>query len=81
MLKGTLEGCILAIISDQETYGYEISQQLQAYGFGKITEGMDVVNKIAEVRTDYMDKPLEAQVMKTVTVETFGVDYPEPETV
>ena len=32
-------------------------------------------------RQDYMDKPLEAQVMKTVTVETFGVDYPEPETV
>lgn len=49
--------------------------------FGKVTEGMDVVNKIADVRTDYMDKPLEAQVMKTVTVETFGVDYPEPETV
>ena len=49
--------------------------------FGKVIEGMDVVNKIAEVRTDYMDKPLEAQVMKTVTVETFGVDYPEPETV
>ena len=40
--------------------------------FGKVIEGMDVVNKIAEVRTDYMDKPLEAQVMKTVTVETFG---------
>lgn len=39
MLKGTLEGCILAIISRKETYGYEISQQLQAYGFGKITEG------------------------------------------
>lgn len=49
--------------------------------FGKVIEGMDVVNKIAEVRTDYMDKPLEAQVMKKVTVETFGVDYPEPETV
>lgn len=49
--------------------------------FGKVIEGMDVVNKIAEVRTDYMDKPLEAQVMKTVTIETFGVDYPEPETV
>lgn len=49
--------------------------------FGKVIEGMDVVNKIAEVRTDYMDKPLEAQVMKTVTVETFGVDYLEPETV
>lgn len=39
MLKGTLEGCILAIISRQATYGYEISQQLMAYGFGKITEG------------------------------------------
>ena len=37
--------------------------------FGKITEGMDVVNKIAEVATDYSDKPLEPQVMKTVTVE------------
>lgn len=49
--------------------------------FGKVIEGMDVVNKIAEVRTDYMDRPLEDQVMKTVTVETFGVEYPEPETV
>lgn len=39
MLKGTLEGCILAIISRQETYGYEISQALQDYGFGKIAEG------------------------------------------
>lgn len=47
--------------------------------FGKIIEGMDVVNKIAEARTDYNDRPLEDQRMKTVTVETFGVDYPEPE--
>lgn len=47
--------------------------------FGKIIEGMDVVNKIAETPTDYMDKPLTPQRMKTVTVETFGVDYPEPE--
>lgn len=47
--------------------------------FGKITEGMDVVNKIASVSTDYSDRPLEEQRMKTVTVETFGVDYPEPE--
>ena len=39
MLKGTLEGCILAIISQNETYGYEISQQLEQYGFGKIVEG------------------------------------------
>ena len=47
--------------------------------FGKVTEGMDVVNAIAETATDYSDRPLEPQVMKTVTVETFGVDYPEPE--
>ena len=49
--------------------------------FGKVVEGMDVVNKIAEVRTDYSDRPMEEQKMKKVTVETFGVDYPEPETV
>ena len=47
--------------------------------FGKIIEGMDVVNKIAGTATDYNDRPLEDQRMKTVTVETFGVDYPEPE--
>lgn len=47
--------------------------------FGKVTEGMDVVNAIAETATDYSDRPLEEQRMKTVTVETFGVDYPEPE--
>ena len=47
--------------------------------FGKVIEGMDVVNKIAETITDYSDKPLENQVMQTVTVDTFGVDYPEPE--
>lgn len=47
--------------------------------FGKVTEGMDVVDKIAETDTDYRDKPIVPQVMKKVTVETFGVDYPEPE--
>ncbi|MBO5460894.1 MAG: peptidylprolyl isomerase [Ruminococcus sp.] len=47
--------------------------------FGKITEGMDVVNKIAEVMTGWGDKPVEKQVMKKVTVETFGTEYPEPE--
>ena len=47
--------------------------------FGKITEGMDVVNKIAAVRTDFSDRPLEEQKMKKVTVETFGETYPEPE--
>ncbi len=47
--------------------------------FGKVTEGMDVVNKIAETATDYSDRPLEKQMMKSVTVDTFGVEYPEPE--
>lgn len=51
----------------------------QYAAFGKITEGMDVVNKIAEVSTDYNDKPIEAQVMASVIVETFGEEYPEPE--
>ena len=47
--------------------------------FGKVTEGMDIVNKIAEVPTDYSDRPLDPQKIKKVTVETFGVAYPEPE--
>ena len=49
--------------------------------FGKVTEGMEVVNKIAETATDYSDRPLEEQKMKKVTVETFGEAYPEPERV
>ncbi|MDD7219903.1 MAG: peptidylprolyl isomerase [Clostridia bacterium] len=47
--------------------------------FGKIIEGMDVVNRIAEEDTDYNDRPLDEQKIKSMTVETFGVDYPEPE--
>ncbi len=47
--------------------------------FGKVTQGLDVVNEIAGCDTDMNDKPLDRQVMKKVTVETFGVDYPEPE--
>ena len=47
--------------------------------FGKVIEGMDVVNKIAETPTDFSDRPLEPQVMETVTVDTFGAEYPEPE--
>ena len=49
--------------------------------FGKVIEGMDVVNAIAEVATDYSDRPLEEQKIASMTVDTFGVDYPEPETV
>jgi peptidyl-prolyl cis-trans isomerase B (cyclophilin B) len=47
--------------------------------FGKVTEGMDVVNQIAETDTDYSDRPLDEQKIKSMTVDTFGVDYPEPE--
>ncbi len=47
--------------------------------FGKVTEGMDAVNKIAETATDYSDRPLTPQVMKKVTVDTQGTEYPEPE--
>ena len=49
--------------------------------FGKLIEGIEVVDKICSVRTDWNDKPRIPQVMKKVTVETFGVDYPEPEKV
>lgn len=52
----------------------------QYAAFGKVTEGMDVVDRIARAERDYSDMPLEDQVMKTVTVDTADVDYPEPET-
>ena len=52
----------------------------QYAAFGKVVEGEDIIDKIAAVATDYMDKPLEEQKMKKVTVETFGVEYDEPET-
>ena len=47
--------------------------------FGKVIEGMDVVNQIAQTRTGCGDKPMTPQVMETVTVECFCVEYPEPE--
>lgn len=47
--------------------------------FGKVTEGQETVNQIAETAVDYNDRPLEPQVMKKVTVELFGQEYPEPE--
>lgn len=51
----------------------------QYAAFGKVIEGQDVVNKIAETATDYSDRPLTEQIMQKVSVECFGVDYPEPE--
>ena len=50
----------------------------QYAAFGKVTEGIEAVDAICAVRTDYNDKPRIPQVMKKVTVETFGVEYPEP---
>lgn len=51
----------------------------QYAAFGKLIEGLEVVNEIAEMPTDYMDRPMEDVVMKKVTVDTFGVEYEEPE--
>lgn len=51
----------------------------QYAAFGQIIDGMDVIDKIAEVNVDYNDKPLRDQVIKTVTVDTNGVEYDEPE--
>ena len=49
--------------------------------FGKVIEGQDVVNAIAETPTDWSDRPMEEQRIESVTVDTFGVEYPEPETI
>lgn len=48
--------------------------------FGKVTEGMDIVNKIADVKTDYNDRPMTEQKIQSITVDTFGEEYSEPET-
>ncbi len=52
----------------------------QYAAFGKVTEGIECVDRICSVRTDYNDRTRVPQIMKKVTVETFGVEYPEPET-
>lgn len=51
----------------------------QYAAFGKVIEGMEVVNTIAETKTDYNDRPLKEVKLNKVTVETFGENYPEPE--
>ncbi len=53
----------------------------QYAAFGKVIEGMEVADQIVSTRRDWNDKPRQKQMMKKVTVETFGVDYPEPEKV
>ena len=47
--------------------------------FGQIIQGMDVVDKIAKIDTDYNDRPLDKQRMKKVSVDTKGIEYAEPE--
>jgi peptidyl-prolyl cis-trans isomerase B (cyclophilin B) len=51
----------------------------QYAAFGKVIEGMDVVNKIAETKTDRSDRPVQEVKLKQVTVDTFGETYPEPD--
>ncbi len=51
----------------------------QYAAFGKLIEGYDVLDSIAETRTDYSDRPYDEQRIKSMTVETFGVEYPAPE--
>lgn len=51
----------------------------QYAAFGKVIEGLEVVDKIANVRTDWSDRPMEEQKIKSMTVDTFGEEYPEPE--
>ncbi len=50
-------------------------------GFGKVVEGMDIVDAIENTKTNFSDKPSDDQIIESVTVDTFGVEYPEPETV
>lgn len=50
----------------------------QYAAFGKVTEGMDVVDRIAAVRTDYSDRPVEEQKISKITADTLGAEYPEP---
>ena len=60
---------------------HEVSPHLdgQYAAFGKIIEGLDVVDGIAQVGTDWHDRPMVPQIIDTMTAETFGVEYPEPE--
>lgn len=51
----------------------------QYAAFGKVTEGIEVVDEIANTSTNYADRPVKEQAMESIRVETFGVDYPQPE--
>ena len=53
----------------------------QYAAFGKVTEGMDIVDKIAMTRTGWSDRPIEEQKIQSIVIDTQGVTYPEPETI
>lgn len=88
-LKHTLVFCPWHVPCHPDSAGsqffimHETSPHLDgAYAaFGKITEGLDVIDKIAKVPTDFRDRPLEDQVIATIVIDTLGETYPEPVTV
>lgn len=85
-LKHTEGVLSMARSMDQDSAGsqffvmHKVSPHLDGSyaAFGKVTEGMDIVDKIAAVRVDWNDKPMKEQKIKKITVDTFGTEYPEP---
>lgn len=88
-LKHTPGVLSMARASDPDSAGsqffvmHEVSPHLDGSyaAFGKVINGMDVVNTIATVKTDWNDRPMEEQKLKKVTVDLFGASYEEPVTV
>ena len=76
-LAGTYGETAAARKATLDEIGLELACAYAA--FGKVIEGMENVNKIAECRTDFSDRPLEKQMIQSMTVETFGEEYPQPE--
>lgn len=77
MLKGTLESCILKIISQKETYGYEISETLKRYGFSEISEGTIYpmllrLEKKGLITADYRESPVGPK-RKYFTITAAGI--------
>ena len=81
MYHADLLKTVLDIVHIRPAVPQRVDLRIRIAAFGKVFEGMDFVNAIAECDTNpFNDRPLKPQVMKTVTVDTFGVEYPQPET-